>query len=813
VFRDNTITAFAGSGGVPAVYAKNAEIVSNSINLGSQPGIELLGGGPGWPSKNRNTVSGNTITTTGNAILTSGSLGYDVIGNTIVGGHVAFDGNGNRFAYNNVSGTDERVTKGHIVWTSPNSSFDHNTLWDAGLTTDSGFLVMNYGNVKVTDNRLYVGCYGNNCMATEVINVQAEQRPIYPGFPTVEIARNHITWTAVAPGGIPIMLDNEFSDRLYLHNNTEDITASSGTAGALQGGGVLHSVYENNTILGPATDCIYQYIYSNAGNLFQYNRCDKAAFAGIFQTGGNIYRSNTFTNLTQAGIWICPNAPCAGATDKTVNNAWYNNTFTFTSSGYLTRMDLSNAFDNTFLGHGASQWTDGTNSHPVYGDWLFFANGPIQQVAFADAPDGHRTFTLSTGGRSYWDRESLVGLADNASVTINGAIDPLGSVNGGTVLSSLNPRGATGLYVAGRDLLTFTFRNFVPNHVYNVTLQNLGTGSSSRQTLAMDGLGSGQFGVDFGTGGSRYSVAIESGFSPPIGDTTPPARVTDLRTLGIGSTFIVLRWTAPGDNGMSGVASEYDLRYSISGPIDNGSFGSALRVHPLPPGWPGSTETFNVTGLTPGTRYWFALRTADAVPNWSPISNTIDGVTSSGGPPPPKVLTATLDTTTYAVDVVFSQPMDRSSASASIQVAPAVAYHVVWVDDLHLRVVFYGSLWPGTEYAVTISTLAKNQAGIPMAAPFTYQFTLPPGTWPPTGPSPTLVNIWLEDWPVLVLAVALSSTYLVLYVFRESVFELSQRTGHLLGHRKAPRNSRIQSKRRVRGTEGSAGAKAPSRRP
>src|SRR5712692_4753376 len=381
VFRDNTITAFAGSGGVPAVYAKNAEIVSNSINSGSQPGIELLGGGPGWPSKNRNTVSGNTITTTGNAILTSGSLGYDVIGNRIVGGHVAFDGNGNRFAYNNMSGTDERVTKGHIVWTSPNSSFDHNTLWNASLTTDSGFLVMNYGNVKVTDNRLYVGCYGNNCMATEVINVQAEQRAVYPGFPTVEIARNHITWTAVASGGIPIMLDNEFSERLYLHNNTEDITASSGTAGALQGGGVLRSVYENNTILGPATDCIYQYIYSNAGNLFQYNRCDKAAFAGIFQTGGNIYRSNTFTNLTQAGIWICPNAPCAGATDQTVNNAWYNNTFTFTSSGYLTQMDLSNAFDNTFLGHGASQWTDGTNSYPIYGDWLFFANGPIQQVA------------------------------------------------------------------------------------------------------------------------------------------------------------------------------------------------------------------------------------------------------------------------------------------------------------------------------------------------------------------------------------------------------------------------------------------------
>jgi hypothetical protein len=770
VFRDNAITNFASAGGTPAIFAKSTQILDNSMSLGSAPGVTLWGGGPGWPSKNAYNVSGNTITTTGQAITTSNSLGYDVTWNRIVGGHVTFDGTGNRFAYNNVTGVDERTSPGHAVWTSAISSFDHNTLWNVGLTRDSGFVVTNYGNVKVTDNRLYLGCYGNNCMGIEVINVQASQQPIYPGFPTVEVARNRITWMAIAPGGLTIFLDNEYSEREYLHNNTEAVLPGAGTpTSSLQGGGVSDSVYENNTVLGPTTYCIYEYINSAANNLFQYNRCNRGQYGGIFQTGGNVYRSNVFTNLTGLGIFICPNAFCAGAeTTNTSNNAWYNNTFTFaTNPAYLTRMSLGNAFYNTFLGHGAGQWTDGSNQHSVPGDWLFFSNAPIAHLAFSDAPNGHRTLTVEAGGRTYWDTESLAGIADAASLAVDGAIDYHGSVNGGTVLWSLNPRGTTALDVTGTGPTTFTFHGYVPSSTYNVTTQSLGTGAYGKATLTMDQNGTGQFELDFGPG-SHYVLTISGSFPFP-GDTTPPAQVADLRASVVAPHYVVLQWTAPGNNGSVGQASEYDLRFSTSGPLDNATFGMATRVPTLAPELAGSTESFNVSGLLPETPYWFALRTADAVPNWSPISNDVSVTTPALPPPVPAVSSASVDLSRFVMQVTFTQQMNRSSVNASLQIAPAVAYHVVWADDTILLVVFDGILQNGTEYKVTIAPTATSQRGQSLASSFVYRFTVPAsgttGPPPPAAPPPPIAPPPFP-WVLLAAAVILSASLVALVYVR-----------------------------------------------
>ena len=50
-------------------------------------------------------------------------------------------------------------------------------------------------------------------------------------------------------------------------------------------------------------------------------------------------------------------------------------------------------------------------------------------------------------------------------------------------------------------------------------------------------------------------------------DTTPPAAVDDLTVLAWSHNSITIGWTATGDNGNSGTASEYDIRYSTT-PID-----------------------------------------------------------------------------------------------------------------------------------------------------------------------------------------------------------------------------------------------------
>jgi len=89
---------------------------------------------------------------------------------------------------------------------------------------------------------------------------------------------------------------------------------------------------------------------------------------------------------------------------------------------------------------------------------------------------------------------------------------------------------------------------------------------------------------------------------------------------------VVLRWTAPGDDGLNGRATHYDLRYSrysVSGLDTLGWWNAATRVNlwNKVPALPGSPDSVRVFGFTPGYRYYAMIRTCDEVSNWSPYSN------------------------------------------------------------------------------------------------------------------------------------------------------------------------------------------------
>ena len=121
-------------------------------------------------------------------------------------------------------------------------------------------------------------------------------------------------------------------------------------------------------------------------------------------------------------------------------------------------------------------------------------------------------------------------------------------------------------------------------------------------------------------------------------DTTPPAAVSDLSVDSPRSTSLTLTWTAPGDDGNLGNATEYDVRYSTVGVIDTEEeFDAATRVEGEPtPAVAGSSESFVLTRLVPNTSYWFALKTADEVPNWSQLSNSPSGITLPAQAPEPE---------------------------------------------------------------------------------------------------------------------------------------------------------------------------------
>ena len=104
-------------------------------------------------------------------------------------------------------------------------------------------------------------------------------------------------------------------------------------------------------------------------------------------------------------------------------------------------------------------------------------------------------------------------------------------------------------------------------------------------------------------------------------DSTPPATVANLAVSAVGSDRLTLTWTAPGDDGNTGTAAGYDIRYAAV-PITADNFASATVIDTPPSPQPaGSTETFIVTGLAAGTQYYFALKTFDEFANESDISN------------------------------------------------------------------------------------------------------------------------------------------------------------------------------------------------
>jgi hypothetical protein len=107
-----------------------------------------------------------------------------------------------------------------------------------------------------------------------------------------------------------------------------------------------------------------------------------------------------------------------------------------------------------------------------------------------------------------------------------------------------------------------------------------------------------------------------NGVKPDIADTVAPGTVTDLSISDTTASSVTLTWTAPGDDGMKGTASQYDIRYSIREIAGDAEFNSSARALGLPsPGAAGTIDTLVVTGLAEHAIYYFALKTKDEASN------------------------------------------------------------------------------------------------------------------------------------------------------------------------------------------------------
>ncbi len=91
---------------------------------------------------------------------------------------------------------------------------------------------------------------------------------------------------------------------------------------------------------------------------------------------------------------------------------------------------------------------------------------------------------------------------------------------------------------------------------------------------------------------------------------------------------VTFGWTAPGDDGTTGQAASYDIRYSTSMITDQNWSGAAQAAGEPAPNFAGLQETFTVAGLSPAQTYYFALKTVDESGNFSEMSNVFSATTS-----------------------------------------------------------------------------------------------------------------------------------------------------------------------------------------
>lgn len=175
---------------------------------------------------------------------------------------------------------------------------------------------------------------------------------------------------------------------------------------------------------------------------------------------------------------------------------------------------------------------------------------------------------------------------------------------------------------------------------------------------------------------SQYVFNADQVFTTTVAvDTYPPAQVVGLSVSDISTSTVRLSWTSPADpdaNSNPQAAVRYEVRYRQSSSVTNDNWSSSfLAVGTQTPQAPGTTESLALTGLSPSSTYYFAVKAFDSANNVSPLSSPASGTTLTYTRPdtsaPERVTNVSVMTTTdNSATLHFFAPRDTDGEGASI---------------------------------------------------------------------------------------------------------------------------------------------------
>ena len=162
--------------------------------------------------------------------------------------------------------------------------------------------------------------------------------------------------------------------------------------------------------------------------------------------------------------------------------------------------------------------------------------------------------------------------------------------------------------------------------------------------------------------GGRLSV-----FNSMEDDISPPASVSTLAVSGATYNSVSLSWTATGDDGYTGTAYSYDVRYATFHIVSEEDWNNATQAQGEPSPQPyNSTENFTIENLEFDTTYHFALKVIDNAGNRSGLSNPVSESTVPDNEPPSTINNlAFLEATYNSVSFAWTATGDDLSAGTA----------------------------------------------------------------------------------------------------------------------------------------------------